>query len=124
MNPQLNPQLNPQMNPQLNPQMNPQIIQKKIIESFNPTLYGISVPAWMALTQEEKQKIFQKHISIMQAQMYMIQNNSIQDERIKRIDEMDKQNELRQQASAASQQAYLMQQQMQNNLFKGNFNSR
>jgi len=94
-----------------------------IISSFHPQTYGIAPHVWQSMPKDTQKSIFENHVRVMQAQYFKMQNNNIQDDRIKNIHKMNDQLKISQQTNYATQQATQLQQQqfryMQQNGYNG-----
>jgi len=91
-------------------------IQQYIIQSFNPTQYGISSQMWYSMSSEDKQKIFQKHAIMMNTRINMISNRNAQIDRMTRLQGVQESRNMMYQLNDAKQKASIIQQQQLNSM--------
>jgi thiol-disulfide isomerase/thioredoxin len=88
----------------------PEDMQRMIIQSFNPLMYGIDLSAWNAMSNEDKQKIFQKHAMMVHAKMNMMANANGQSDRLQKLQQIANDRNSQQNMMAAAQKAAFIQQ--------------
>jgi thiol-disulfide isomerase/thioredoxin len=100
-----------QKNKELENHQQQEQFKQYVIQSFDPRMYNIQPNIWNSMSKDQKTVIFQNHVNHMNTQYNRVQNNSVQDNRYLKIQQMETQRILAQQTNLASQQASQLQQQ-------------